>query len=316
MYFPYLYGRQSELLALRSASQQYFSSGVVVPVIEPVVAKSNAVVRCLEELGKAEHQAVIVMNPFQGELKGGAGAQWKKDIDAVLAKYPSLMPGLLCRQSVTTTNIQAFLKKYAKRDVALLYLNCSVPDAELKVIAGTTNVRYHICLQGKVTAAHRKLLPKSKAVHIFDNFNKQVRNADYEGSEHFTDHHKEFADIGIGFGDYTVTGSEMLLGGGPPGAVAIHATYKNEDNDNIWVEHFVSDETDVAVGTAESKYLEAVAKFANKHPPREHEFGMNPALEAYFSDHDTGHFPGLGKNKERQIHHHIALMHDVLTEEI
>jgi hypothetical protein len=316
MYLPYLYGRQSELLALRSAATQYFSSGVVVPVIEPVVAKFNAVARCLEELGKNEHQAVVIMNPYQGELKGGAGAQWKKEIDTVLAKFPSLLPGFLCRQETTAANAQTFLKKYAGRDVALLYLNSGLSDTDMKTYAATPNVRYHICLQGRMTAAHRKLLPKSKAVNILDNFNKQPRNADYSGVEHFTDSHKDFTDSGIGFGDYTVIGSEMLLGGGPPGAVAIHATYKNADNDDIWVEHFVSDETDVAAGTAESKYLEAVAKLANEHPPREHEFGLNPALEAYFADHLSGHFPGLGKNKERQIHHHIALMHDVLTEEI
>lgn len=316
MYFPYLYGRQSELLAVKSAAANYFSSGVVVPVIEPVVTKSATLVRCLDDLGKSGHQAVVVMNPYQGELKGGAGTEWRREVNAVLTKYPSLLPGCLCRQGVTSATVQAFFKKYANRKVALLYLNSSLSDSEMTVFVTASTVQYHISLQGRITAAQRKLLPKTKAVHILDNFNKQPRNADYSGTEHFSDQHKGFAAESVGFGDYTVIGSDLSLGGGPAGAVAIHTTYKNEDNDNIWVEHFVSDETDVNVGTAAEKYLDAIAKLAAAHPPREHEFGLNPALEAYFEDNLAGHFPGLAKNKERQIHHHIALMHDVLTEEL
>ena len=316
MYFPYLYGRRSELLALRSASANYFSSGVVVPVIEPVVTKWNDLARCLEDLGKNGHQAVVVMNPYQGELKAGAGAEWRKEVNAVLTKYPSLLPGCLCRKGVTSATIQNFFKKYDNRQVALLYMGSSLTDSEVKSFAAAPHVQYHISLQGKITEAHSILLPKAKSVHILDNFNKQLRNADYSGQEYFSDRHKGFAKKGVGFGDYTVIGSELNLGGGPAGAIAIHATYKNEDNDDIWVEHFVSDETDVNVGTAEEKYLDAVAKLTAAHPPREHEFGLNPALEAYFEDNLAGHFPGLGKNKERQIHHHIALMHDVLTGDV
>lgn len=315
MYFPYLYGRQSELLALRS-SKPYYASGMVVPVIEPVITKPDGVLRCLEALGKDEHQVVVVMNPFQGEFKGVSSVAWRNEIDPVLAKYPSLLPGYLCRQGVTAANVQAFMKRYGTRDMAFLYLNSSLTDAEMKAHVTAANIKYHISLQGKMTAAQRKMLPKPKTVHILDNFNKQARNADYSGIEHFTDSHKDFGKAGIGFGDYTVIGSEIILGGGKPGAVAIHATYKNASNNDIWVEHFVSDETDIRVGTAESKYLEAVAKLADEHPSREHEFGINPALDAYLADNRIGHFPGLGKNKERQIHHHIALMHDVLTEEL
>lgn len=316
MYFPYLYGRQSELLALRSASKQYFSSCKVVPVIEPVVLKSAPVVRCLEVLGKNEQQAIVITNPYQGELKVGAGAQWEKDINAVLNECPSLIPGFHCRSGISSLSVQAFLKQYAPRDVALIYLNSGFTDEDMKLLAAAPNVRYHVSLQGKMTASHRKMLPKVKAVHIVDHFNKQARNADYSGSEHFTDIHKTFSGTDAGFGDYTVVGSEMQLGGGPPGAVAIHVTYKNADNDDIWVEHFVSDETDVTVGSAESKYLEAVAKLFGEHEGREHEFGFNPAIADYFDNHKNGHFPGLGKNKERQIHHHIALMHDVLVGEL
>lgn len=316
MYFPYVFGRQSELLALRSASNKYLSSGQVVPVIEPVVIKPNAIVKCLEGLGKNAQQAVVITNPYQGEFKGRPEAPWQKEIDGILAKQVSVVPGFQCRPGVSLATIQAFLKKYSERNVALLYLNAGLSDVEMQSLVASQNVCYHISLQGKMTASHRKMLPKPKAVDIVDHFNKQSRNADYAGFEHFTDTHKNFGVTGTGFGDYTVIGSEIQLGGGPPGAVAIHASYRDATSGDIWVEHFVSDETDVMAGSPASKYLEAVSKLAGVGSSRKHEFGVNDALDAYFSDDLTGHYPGLGKNKERQIHHHIAVMHDVLAGKI
>lgn len=315
MYFPYLHGRRSELLALRS-TKQYLSSGTVVPIVEPVVEKPADLLRCMDVVGKDGHRLIIITNPYQGELKGGPNPDWKDQVTEALNKHESLVPAFICHSGTTVTQLRTFLKKYRQRDVALLYLNPGYSDADMQAIALLPDVAFHIVLQSKLTAHQRKLLPKGKRVYVQDTFNKQARNADYAGAEHFTDAHKVFAKQGVGFGDYTVIGSHLQIGGGPPGAVAIHVTYKEEDSEDIWIEHFLSDETDVLAGTVEGKYLQAVSKLAEAHAPRAHEFGFNPALDAYLTDHLAGNFPGLGKNKERQIQHHIALMHGVLNGEL
>ena len=183
----------------------------------------------------------------------------------------------------------------------------------MAAIALAPNVLFHIVIQGRITANHLALLSTNKLVHVTDSFNKQQRNADYSGTEHFTDRHKTFAENAVGFGDYTVIGSELQTGGGPPGAVAIHITYLHPANGDLWVEHFVSDEIDRDQGDPGSKFLQAVSKFGAVHPLRGTEFGTNPALGAYIGDLTTSHFPGLAKNKERQILHHIARVHDLLV---
>ncbi|MFC0130960.1 hypothetical protein CR105_05250 [Massilia eurypsychrophila] len=313
MYFPYVYGRQSELLALRSSSSSCLEAGAVVPIVEPIVQKPSGFVKCMETLGKNGQQMIVVINPCQGELQGGAGSEWMKQVDAAIAAYPTVIPGFQCRPGVAMGHIQAFLTRYGDRNIALLYANSGLNDADMQILSSAPNVKFHVVLQGKITGAQLGALPTSKIVHIVDQFNKKIRNADYAGREHFTDSHKTFSQFGTGFGDYTITGSEVQLGGGPPGAVAIHVTYKNSSNGDIWIEHFVSDEVDVLAGSPESKFLEAVAKLAAEHSGREQEFGKNKALAAYFDDHLIGHFPGLGKNKERQILHHIARMNDLLV---
>lgn len=312
MYFPYVFGRQSELLALRGASKGYVVSGRVVPIIEPVLVKPDSVVRCLMHLDEAAAKAILVVNPSQGEFKETTPKTWKTEVDAALAKYSSIIPAFKCGPKTTLAAVNNFISSHSGRSVALMYHAPALSDAEIQSLAKSPSVVFHISLQGKTTAAQRALFPKTKAVDIFDRFNKQERNADYSGKELFSDHHKTYKTAGVGFGDYTVTGSSFTPGGGKPAAIAIHATYKNLKDQNVWVEHFVSDDTNLNTGSAESKYHEAVAKLVPATARRRGEFGINAALDAYTSDHKTGSYPGLSKNKERQIFHHIALMHDLI----
>lgn len=312
MYLPFVFGRQSELLALREITKTYTGTGRIVPVIEPVVKKPNDLMRCLAQFGEAKARAIVILNPDQGEFKVGNFAPWQAELDAVLTKYPTLLPGMKCGPKTNYATVEAFMKKYSQRQVSLLYFNPGLDNAQVKTFASEANIAFHIALQGKMTEMQRKLLPASKAVDIFDHFNKQARNADYSGSEHFTDRHQSYKTSGVGFGDYTVTGSIFQPGGGKPGAVAVHASFKHPASKNVWVQHFVSDDTDINTGSAASKYLEAVSKIASEAPKRMKEFGNNTALMAYLDDHQNGHYPGLGKSKQRQIYHHIALMHDIL----
>jgi hypothetical protein len=313
MYFPYVFGRASELLALRSSSKTCLSSGLVVPIIEPIVTKSAALLKAVVDMGERGQRAIVIVNPFQGELKGGPSSEWVASVDAALSANPSILPGYLCRPGVTYAAVSSFLAKYANREVALLYLNSGLADAAVQSLASAPNVSYHIALQGKVPSSQLALLPHAKTVHVHDHFNKQARNADYCGEEHFTDRHKTFSQHGAGFGDYTLTGSEVQLGGGPPGAVAVHITYRSSTDGNLWVQHFVSDDVDIGVGTTDGKFLQAVAKFVAAYHARGAEFGANDAINDYLQNHNNSHYPGLGKNKERQIHHHIARINHFLV---
>lgn len=312
MYFPYVFGRGSELLAIRKSSVECLSSGLVIPIVEPVVAKPAALVKAMDEIGQRGQKSIIITNPAQGELKGGPPAAWSTAVDASILANASIVPGFLCRAGVTPAAILSFLAKFKDREVALLYLNAGLPDSAIKSLASAPNVCYHIALQGKVPTSQLSMFPLAKRVEVLDHFNKQPRNADYCGEEHFTDRHRSYAEHGAGFGDYTITGCEVQLGGGPPGAVAVHITYKNGTDGNLWVQHFVSDDTDIKVGTTDGKFLQALSKLVAEYHSRGTEFGSNTAINDYLHNYSNSHFPGLGKNKERQIQHHIARIHDFL----
>jgi len=313
VYFPFLYGRRSEFLALRAMLQDHRSLDALVPVIEPVKRNVADLARCLEAYGQAAQALAIIVNPDKYELKTAEQSKgWSKDILKVITEQASILPTFRCTSSTPLTQVNAFLKQFAGRKVAIAYASPAFSDADIGVLAAKIDVRFHIVLNSKMTAAQQKLLPVGKRVDIRDYFNKLERNSDYDGVELFTDRHRTFTPSWVGFGDYASIGSAFTPGGGPPAAVAIHAVYKHKSGD-IWIEHFVSDDTDVAVGDSGSKFLQAAAKVVNAVDARPEEFGSNFALDEYVKCVATEHFPGLGTNKVLQIDHHICLMLDVLS---
>jgi hypothetical protein len=312
MYFPYLYGRRFELLALRDASNEFPLAGTIAPVIEPVSENPADLKRCLQALGAKRVRAVVISNPHQGEFREHGPATLLRALADDFAQHRSLLPGLLCDQRVRSHDIDAFLGRHPDRDVALLYSGSQLTPDELRAVAAQHRVRFHISVRDQLAANLRAILPRGKAVDIRDRFNLQARNADYVGAEYFTDAHLLFRENAVGFGDYSVIGSTFHVGGGPAHAVAIHAAFRHAETGQVWVEHFVSDDVDPDVGSVAEKFHQAAAKLVRAVHRRSAEFGENSALESFAADVRANHFPGLGQNKRREIHHHLAINHGIL----
>lgn len=313
MYFPFLYGRRSEFLALRAMLTDHRSLDALVPVIEPVKRSVADLVRCIEAFGKADQTLAVILNPNKFELKAAEEAKaWREEILEVIKDHESILPTFHCVSSTSLAQIESFLKRFKDRQVALAYSSPDLSDAEVTTLAAKAQVKFHVVLNGKMTGAQQKLLPTAKRVDIRDYFNKLERNSDYDGDELFTDRHRTFKPSWAGFGDYAAIGSAFAPGGGQPAAVAIHAIYKHKSGD-IWIEHFVSDDTDRNVGSTDEKFLQAARKLVKAVNARPKEFGKNFALQEYADHVAAHHFPGLGTNKVLQVEHHICLMLDVLS---
>ncbi|MDY7046793.1 sce7725 family protein, partial [Virgibacillus sp. M23] len=190
-------------------------------------------------------------------------------------------PSYLISAHTKKANLDNFFKLYSDRNVALIYNSAHFADADIKSVAANGKIVYHVVLNEKVTAAQLALLPKEKLVDVRDSFNKMQRNADYDGVEFFTDRHKLVGRRICAVGDYTITGRSLDIGGGKPGAVAIHVSYKDKVTADIWMEHFVSDDKDRDVGDVSTKFLQAARKLVTQVDLRPKEFGSDFALLAY-----------------------------------
>ncbi len=313
MYFPHLFARRAELLALRDVCEDLPIAGSVVPILEPILSNSSDLRTCMTALGTAEVEVAIITNPHLEDFQVASHVSpWRVTLDPVFVAHPSLLPSFVCRAGVSLASVQAFLALYPDRDVAVLYWSTTLTTAELTTLINVPRIKYHINLHNQLSAVHRALLPPAKAVDVVDHFIRLVRNADYADAEFFSDDHLTFGSDSVGFGDNSIIGFQFIKGGGRAHAVVIHAVYRKPDSGAIWVEHFVSDDTDIAVGTPESKLLQAAVKLNAAVIARPTEFGHDAALGGYASDVAHGHSSGLMTSKRRQIHHHIALVYQIL----
>lgn len=313
VYSPYLYGRGSELLALRSLIKNEVDIDKLLPIIEPVVTNKSNIIRCMSEYAKAEKKLVVIINPAQNEFKDNLQEQkeFRNETAELFSNNETLIPGYIVGPHSTKKKIDTFLALYPDRPVAILYNSSPLSDQDFKIVADNANILYHIVINERISLAQYKLIPKKKIIEVRDNFNKLKKNADYDGAEFFTDRHKLVGKEFLAIGDYTITGRVLEIGGGRPGAVAIHATYKHK-NEDVWVEHFVSEDKDRDVGDVSTKFLQAATKLVSAVDKRPKEFGSDEALDIYRKHVAEGTFSGLPKNKEHQLYHHICLMLSVI----
>ena len=67
MYFPYLRGRQYELLALRELVSRGLISNKVIPIVEPVKL-STTLDNTIAEFIRANHNIADIRNPAVGDI--------------------------------------------------------------------------------------------------------------------------------------------------------------------------------------------------------------------------------------------------------
>jgi hypothetical protein len=314
MYFPHLFARRAELLALRDICAELQIAGIIAPVLEAVKADSTDLSRCLDVLGSANVRVCVIVNPNGGDFKDNPEtvAPWRLSLASKFDEHESLLPSFVCRSTTQAASIEQFLNNYPDREVAILYWSPNLTNAAIQKLLSLDRIRFHINLHNQMSVAQRSLLVAEKAVDVNDHFNHLPRNADYDGQEFFSDDHLNFAADSVGFGDYSVIGFRFTAGGGPAHAVAIHAIYRTQSG-SLWVEHFVSDDVNIEVGSVEEKYLQAATKLIAAVDERPEEFGNDAALDGYRQDVINDNFPGLAMNKRRQIHHHLARVYAILT---
>lgn len=188
----------------------------------------------------------------------------------------------------------------------MIHLNQISSSAELKSIALSSNLRFNVIHVNHLIALKRGY-PAASLAFLSDPFIKQKRNADYvdyEDEIYSSDCFYYKAEGFVAFSDYLTIGGEYIDGGMLPYAVVIHLTYKDPQNDDIRIKHFLSNSNQDSSDTA-GKFGEALNKLVafidaeNIH---------TIASEQFRDYHSRGAFPGLGVIKKLSIMHHIELV--------
>jgi hypothetical protein len=316
MYFPYLRGKQYELLALKELSALLGSQQKVVPIIEPVRGTAGSGLnRCLVSLMDSAVDFILVMNPSVGELLNPLVAP---DIAGYLSQQTGSASWNLGLILDERTDVAALITSYrnqaAGQQHRLTLIHKGLADglADLPSLTSDLNREMDVIDDRWRRRYFRDLLLSSRGVTLRDGFPGEERNAAYLSKEEsvFTDDHLFFSEESwYGFSDYLTIGEPYSDGGFTPRAVAIHWTYEPQVGGQVMIRHFTS----VSNGDTSNvggKFLEAAGKLVafldaqNIHTQASNVMRTHVANSTY---------PGLGIVKKLSIQNHLELVSGILS---
>lgn len=300
MYFPYLYGRRFELLALRDIADQLAGWGNIVPVVEPVNVDPGDLRRCLRTLQEKRARLYLITNPSSGDFTSEGRDEWRQSADTFVEDTALVCPAHQIASQSDAEALAAFFQEFEDRPVGVVVRTQDLAPQDLATLIAGRDATVFVHKSANPRAYLREL-PTEQTVEVEAAFQEQARNADYIGAEWFSSSHLEFAEAQRpGFSDFGPLPTTFREGGGPPGAVAVHLTYARADG--LWIQHFVSDSTIVGEGDNVSKIGEATAKVAAEVADDPGKFVQSVGLQAYLSQRVNN----LAGNKRQQITHHLA----------
>lgn len=315
MYFPYLRGKQYELLALRELSELIASSNRITPLIEPVKESFSNLNRSLEIFKKDQMPFILISNPSVGDFAFNWDSLQSELEKHRLDQNPKANIGYIVSSDTQIDDIEHFFEVYNGYNLCLVHdYNFSNYRAIVSLINKIKKYQYNFFVVSNTGYRYKRKYKGLKKVLIEDGFNKNNRrNEDFPPDEFFSDLHLYYEEEGCdGFGDFLIVGNEYSDTGGPAYAVAIHLTYLNADEE-IWIKHFISDTKGTPVDPA-GKFLEALEKLATYVRSDDNDIFMSDACKEFLDLYRRQHYPGLGYAKKLSMKHHIELIkHNILV---
>lgn len=307
MYFPYLRGRQFELIALRELVEKDVLSSKIIPIIEPVKL-SSTLIKTIETYAKEGKQLAYITNPMVGSFDSDMEEEKNEKLRIRLEQSINDSTDILFMNLLRANEKpEMFIEKYADNMGTICVDKDAIPVYETYFMEA--DVKYNLILDE--SGLRRKI--RKQRVLLADKFNKQDRNNDYieVDDEPFSEDHLYYLEDGyVGFSDYSVVGKEYSDTGFAPYAVAIHIVYFDADN-GLRVKHFVSDSNDDVSDTA-GKFQEALLKLVEWNAEKK----LDTVAMREFEDlYRREAYPGLGTVKKLSIMHHLELVGKYLDKE-
>lgn len=304
-YYPYLRGRQFELLALRDLVQNGCISDKVVPIIEPI-RFSPTLIKTLQVFKEKKKTYAFIQNPQYGTFwnQVNTDTELKKQYDECSSDSSQIMAYLMNKKIVDR------LQHIQHDDLMIINENMDCLAPYSQVFKEGEDAAYTLIPDKR----QFKRIIKNGKILLEDPFPIKDRNADYakNDDEFFSDDHNGIdSENFIGFSDYSVIGAKYNDSGFAPLAVAIHIVYFDE-NEDLRVHHFVSDSNDDIKDPA-GKYGEAINKLAEWYQQNAMKKSfLTKGLQLLLDTQKNRKYPGLGTVKKYSIMHHLELMNRYL----
>ena len=300
MYYPYLRGRQNELLAIKDLLSEGRLSDKVIPIIEPVKL-SPTLVNTLDLFNQKQHPIVLIWNPQVGAFADDANNTKNQ-------KYLDKLKGVLSVENI----IRGIIINNDTSEMVSRWRQRGISDNQIiSICINPDSVKYY---EETFSSPVKTVLPYSSSfrriradrILLEDKFNKKSKNSDYQDmpDEFFSFDHRYFSEEGfVGFSDYSVIGEEYSETGFAPFAVTIHIVYFDSDK-NLRIHHFVSDDND-DISDPANKFYQALSHLVEWNKITQ----INTkAINEFKRIYDEQSYPGLGVVKKISLMNHLELV--------
>lgn len=316
MYYPYLRGKQFELLALREFSARFNNNTKIVPIIEPVKNQMNGMNIAVDAMLENSIRFAMILNPKDGDFKHVSDNDIIKNLPKLIESKGPWIPAYIYK------NNGLKLLEHAERNelsnlMVIFPSGVDVNDEKVMSFLADKMVAYIVSgnLNINRSAKNRLLKLKKSVISLEDRFNDKPRNADYaiEPDEMFSEDFFYYRDDKLdGFSDFTPMVKDYIEGGMMPYAIAIHLTYQKSE-DQIFVHHFVSD-NNYDQSNIRGKFHEAAVKISSfyKAGGYIHTAAVDELINRSLSEENG--YPGLGYIKKLSLMNHLELMNRILPE--
>ncbi|EMU5278211.1 sce7725 family protein [Yersinia enterocolitica] len=295
MYFPLVRGKQFELVALRELADSIPCKNLK-PIIEPVRNNYSPLIKTINILNEKNIIPIVIINPSLGDFKNS-----NELINGILNDAQPHIDYIPClKVKDFDSNLYSLLDSLEGEKAIYIYDKI---DSQKMGLLNSAN--YSIVPRDAPIGALKHI---NNIVLMSDPFQKKKKNADYEEESYFSDIHTSYLNKelnAIGFGDYTIVGSDYSESGGPAYVVTIHMSYIDKNNfDSMSIKHFSSEDNNSLVDPG-GKFREALDKFYIFDSKNPEVFDDTDGKKELLALHKKRQFSGLGIVKKIAIKHHI-----------
>ncbi|MBT3207611.1 MAG: sce7725 family protein [Bacteroidetes bacterium] len=307
MYFPYLRGKQFELIALRELSSLMLKyRDKISPIIEPI-KESSTLKSTLKKMIENNINFNIILNPKVGSIENPFDKIVKMLSEQINA-YSNFQLAIIVDKKTEQhiSNIIEFLKNIQLNNNGITLIHYSeIENNTINKLESQLDIKYNLIYFSKTSRRYYREFKLDTRVSLDDYFKRLAKNADYLDVpvSDFSEEYKYYVEDGFkGFSDFLTIGDNYSESGFLPRAVAIHLSYI--DNNKIKVQHFTSDSNQDSSDVG-GKFAEALEKLVNWCNANNID---SKGVDIFKGLYASGHFPGLGSVKKISIMNHIEIV--------
>lgn len=285
MYYPYLRGKQFDLLALRQLSEENKLSAAIHPVIEPV--KDNpALFKLIKQFEAVKQPYSLIANPQAGDFLTVSG---QEKLQHITNKKARLLTGV----------------------------NDDLNDAQLLIVQNAESLKENGEIQLEVPTIapmEFRLLQHIKGPLVLSEDHFLRLKANYYRvipDEIFSTTHLTFLKRGfVGFSDFSIDSRIYYEQSYPTREIVLHLVYFTADK-QLRIHHFVSPEDELP--DFASRFFAVMAEVLEFVPLQKQidTSGLKLLKENYFKKK----FPGMGVLRKASVMHHLELMSRFLDQQ-